>query len=390
MFFEQHNVNSESHQIPTGSGINPKNPFDNFTENEEYNCDYRSIVPQIDIPGCIIPYEPSREEKKQIRRYFNITGGMLLIHLLLSNILIIGLLMAIQYIIMKLEGINSSNATFQYLSGLETFLNESSISIGLNMIILLLCSTMTFLVGSKITKIEISSYFNNSKGITLKNIVSYCMMTFFIRYVGGFASMIFEAIFNGVDMTVGTQMTNYENKRTIIITAVYSCLVAPVIEELLCRGFVLKNLSRVSQRFGIMVSALFFGLMHGNVSQFIFGFIMGIFLAHINIKHNSLLPSIIVHAFANTFSIVTAYSGLLDNQFTAMLTGMTMFVLAVIGTVLFIKFKKDNRLPNTMPHQAVRNNTAVSSVFLVLVIMVYTATTIINSFPSVMSTIMKK
>lgn len=390
MFFEHHNNEPEQTVTSTRSGINPKNPFNNFTENEDYNCDYRDIEPEIDIPSCVLPYEPSRLEKQRIRRYCNLTGGILLLHLIMSNTLILGLLTLVQHIVMKLEGIDYSEATYQYIAGLETFMSESSISIGLNMLVLLLCSTLAFVIGSSLTRVKISSYFENSSGITFGKMVVYCLITFFIRYVGGFAGAVFEIIFNGVDMSVGTEMTSYQNTRTIIVTAVYACIVAPVIEELLCRGFVLKNLSRVSQRFGIMVSALFFGLMHGNVNQFIFGFIFGIFLAQIDIKHNSLLPSIIVHSFANTFSIVLSYSGVLDNQFSAMITGLAMFLLAIIGTVFFLKFRKNNRLPNTMPHQAVRNGTAVSSVFLVLVIAAYTATTIINSFPSIMDSIMTK
>lgn len=363
--------------------INPRNPFNNFTEHEDYNSDYRDIVPQIDIKGCVIPYEPSKEERRQIRHYFNVTGGVLILHLLFSNFLIILMMMIFESITMKLEGIRYEDATVQYLSGLDTFFNESSIGIGLNMLVLMVCTPLAFLIGSKITKTKLGTYFNTSEGITFKAIAFYCMITFFIRYVGGFAGVMFELVFNGVDMTVGTELTTYQNLRTIAVTSVYACIVAPIIEELLYRGFVLKNLSRVSQRFGIIMSALIFGLMHQNVSQFIFGFFLGVFLAQIDIKHNSLLPSIIVHAFANTFSIIVSYSGLLDNEFTAMIAGLVMLVLAVIGTVMFFRFRKNNRLPNTMPHQAVRNGTAVSSIFLVLVIATYTGFTIINSFPSV-------
>ena len=48
-------------------------------------------------------------------------------------------------------------------------------------------------------------------------------------------------IFSGVDMSAGTEMMNYENPKTIAITAVYACIGAPVTEELMYRGFVMKN-----------------------------------------------------------------------------------------------------------------------------------------------------
>ncbi|MGN1086343.1 MAG: lysostaphin resistance A-like protein, partial [Porcipelethomonas sp.] len=311
-----------------------------------------------------------------------IAGAGILIHLIASTGIMMTILTILQYMVMKKDGVKASEATVQYLTGLESFFSESSINIGINMLVLMTCSILVFLIGSKVSKIKIGSYFQTTD-LTFKTIASYCVMSFFIRYVGGLAGTAFEMIFSGVDMSVGSEMMNYQNPKTIAVTAVYTCIAAPVTEELMYRGFVMKNLSRVSQRFGIIMSALLFGLMHGNISQFIFAFFMGIFFAHIDIRHNSLLPSIIVHAFANTFSVIVSYSGALDNVVTAGLTGIIMVALCAAGLVMYVKFYKKNRLPFTMPHQKLRNGTAVSSVMLVLSIAAYAVITVINSFPAI-------
>lgn len=380
-FFENSDYSADFSAPPEVSDINSKNPFDNFTEYEDYNSDYSEIVPQIEIPGCVIPFEPSRDEKKKVRHYFNIAGAGVLIHFIAAYGIMTAILTLLQFIVMKKDGVKVSEASIQYLTGLENFFSESSINMGINMLVLMTCSILVFLIGSKVSKIKIGSYFQ-TKDLTFMTIVSYCVISFFVRYVGGIAGTAFEMIFSGVDMTVGTEMMNYQNPKTIAVTAVYACFVAPVTEELMYRGFVLKNLSRVSQRFGIIMSALLFGLMHGNIAQFIFAFFMGIFFAHIDVKHNSLLPSMIVHAFANTVSTVISYSGALDNVVAAGLTGFAMMALCAAGLVLFVKFYKKNRLPFTMPHQKLRNGTAVSSVMLMLSIAVYAIITVINSFPS--------
>ncbi|MCM1227204.1 MAG: CPBP family intramembrane metalloprotease [Clostridium sp.] len=381
--FYEHNASTQNGETKTNAPeIDPQNPFENFTEFREYNSDYREIVPQIDIPGCVIPFEPSKNEKKKIRRYFNITGLGIIIHFLLAQGVFAVLLIILERIAMKVDGIDPSEATSQYMSGLQNFFNSSSINISLNMLVLMTCSILVFLIGSKVTKIKLGSYFQTT-GLTFGNIVSYLVISFFIRYVGGFAGVIFEMIFNGVDLSVGTQITSYQAPKTIIVAVVYSCLIAPVTEELMFRGFVLKNLSRVSQRFGIFLSALLFGLMHQNVSQFLFAFVFGIFLAHIDIKHNSLVPSIAVHAFSNSISCIIAYSGILDNLLLSTLTGLGMIVLCVVGIVLYVKFYKANRIPFTMPHQKIRNGTAVSSVMLILSIVLYSVITIVISFPDI-------
>lgn len=360
--------------------VNPHNPFDNFTEYEDYNSDYGEIVPQIAIPGCRIPFEPSGAERSRIRHYFNMTGLVILFHFLLTNIFAIGFDLLFRYITMNVDGVASAEATPQYQLGLDRFISNSSISIGLNLMTFLICNLLAFFVGSKITRIKLSSYFK-TKDLSFKAIVVYCTISFFIRYAGGFAGVIFQ-IFTGADMTGADAILEYTDIKTIIITVLYTCVVAPVTEELVYRGFVLKNLSRVSQRFGIVMSGLLFGLVHCNMSQFIFAFIMGIFLAHIDIKHNSLVPSIIVHAFSNTVSIVIAYSGILDNMALAAVCSLVLIALAILGFILWIFFMKKNRLPFTMPHQKLRNGTAISSVLLLIPIGIYALLTLIVSFPN--------
>lgn len=370
----------ETQTLKPGSDINPQNPFENFTEYEAYNSDYREIVPQIDIPGCKIPFEPSKAERRRIRHYFNIAGGGIILHFLLSNGLLLAAVYILRLIVMRIDGVKPVEATRQYLSGLETFFNTSAINIGLNMLILTSCSIVIFLLGSKVSNIKIKSYFS-AADFNVKTIAAYCVISFFIRYIAGIAGSAAEMIFSGVDMSAGTEMMNYENPKTIAITAVYACIGAPVTEELMYRGFVMKNLSRVGQRFGIIMSSLLFGLMHANVGQFIFAFIMGIFFAHIDVKHNSIIPSIIIHSFANTYSTVISYSGVLENQLALALTSLATLALSIAGFALFIKFYKNNRLPFTMPHQKLRNGTAVSSVMLIIPVVIYTFFTIYNSFP---------
>ena len=81
-------INTESNELiyepKYTKPINPHNAFDNPTENPDYNDDYGKIVPQISIEGCKIPHLPSKAEKKRIRYFYNIAGGGILFHLVIS------------------------------------------------------------------------------------------------------------------------------------------------------------------------------------------------------------------------------------------------------------------------------------------------------------------
>ena len=78
---------------------------------------------------------------------------------------------------------------------------------------------------------------------------------------------------------VDADFSYFSSGKSVLMTILYTCILAPLTEELLYRGFLMKTLSRVSIRFGILISALAFGLAHGNPAQFLLGFLVGIFMA---------------------------------------------------------------------------------------------------------------
>ena len=65
----------------------------------------------------------------------------------------------------------------------------------------------------------------------------------------------------------------------------------------------LKNMSRVSQKTGIIITSIMFGLFHGNIPQAILAFILAFFWRILQL-HNSVIPAIIVHATVNSFSMI--------------------------------------------------------------------------------------
>lgn len=80
----------------------------------------------------------------------------------------------------------------------------------------------------------------------------------------------------------------------------YSIAVAPICEELIYRGCLLRYLERYGRWFAIFMSALVFGLMHGNAVQFPIAFIIGVVFAYLALKH-SLRLVILLHVMNNLF-----------------------------------------------------------------------------------------
>lgn len=67
--------------------LDPRNPFDNPTENRDYNLDYSDILPPITAPGYELPVLPAKLERANIRRFYNLGGGILLLHLVATNVI---------------------------------------------------------------------------------------------------------------------------------------------------------------------------------------------------------------------------------------------------------------------------------------------------------------
>jgi len=89
---------------------------------------------------------------------------------------------------------------------------------------------------------------------------------------------------------------------TMVVTALYTCIGAPLTEEFLFRGVMLKSLSKYGVPFAVMLSSLLFGLIHGNIFQTPFAIVDGVILAYLAVRSGSIWPSVIVHFCVNTFS----------------------------------------------------------------------------------------
>lgn len=81
-------------------------------------------------------------------------------------------------------------------------------------------------------------------------------------------------------------------------------IIGPVCEELMFRGIIFHRLKDwIRPEIAIVVSAVLFGIYHGNVVQFFYATCMGIMLAIVYDKTGTLWTSIVAHVAANLWSL---------------------------------------------------------------------------------------
>lgn len=363
--------------------IDPFDPFDNPTEKHYYNDSYTEIVPELLHEDYKMKNIPTSEEKKRIRHFYNVAGFGLLIHLGLTFILSQAFYYVITFIIMFVNNMGFSDMTKENNNLILHYINTSSISPAITILTYLTANLIVFFYGSKIVGIKPESLFKVSN-CKLRNIISYIFIAIFIQFSIGLIISLIQQITPDIDILGSSaSFSTYYSTKYAALTIIYTCVVAPVTEELLYRGFVQKAFSKVSQRFGIVMSALFFGLGHGNIAQFALAFLLGIFLGYISVKHNSIIPSMIVHAAVNILSTVITVKDnyFYENVILDHIADVSIIILSVVGLFMLIIFCKNNVFPKSKISQQYRcGNIALKSIGTVLALIVFVSITFYISF----------
>ena len=94
-------------------------------------------------------------------------------------------------------------------------------------------------------------------------------------------------------------------KAPLWITLISVSVFAPVFEEWLCRGVVLRGLlAKNSPKTAIIVSAVFFAVIHFNPWQAIPAFILGLLFGYVYYKTGSLKLTMLMHCANNTLAAI--------------------------------------------------------------------------------------
>lgn len=87
---------------------------------------------------------------------------------------------------------------------------------------------------------------------------------------------------------------------TAVIMFVDLAIIAPLFEEFWFRGIFMQSLRRYGNGVAIMISAILFGLTHGNFQQIFYATAVGIVLGYIATVTDSIITSTILHAMLNS------------------------------------------------------------------------------------------
>lgn len=121
------------------------------------------------------------------------------------------------------------------------------------------------------------------------------------NYITQYVIEIFKAF--GYELTQ-TETLDPDNALSSLILIITTAIVPGVIEELAMRCFSLGALIKHGKGFAVFAVSIVFGLLHGNVIQFVFAFFVGLAVGYITVKTESVVPAMIIHTCNNGLSVV--------------------------------------------------------------------------------------
>ncbi len=116
-------------------------------------------------------------------------------------------------------------------------------------------------------------------------------------------------------------------------------VVAPVFEELLCRGIILES---IRAKWGVwaacLLSSVMFAVMHFHPSASINALVVGIILSYIYVRSDSLFAPIILHAFNNALAYMLIWLGFENITLRDIITNRDIYTAVYIAAAVILIF----------------------------------------------------
>lgn len=157
--------------------------------------------------------------------------------------------------------------------------------------------------------------------------------------ISGFANIItnnIAAYFDSFGIHITAPDLNYpEGVFGFALSFIAVAVVPGLVEEFATRGMVMGAAQEFGKDYALITSAVFFALMHGNLVQIPFAFIMGIILGFAVIKTGSLVTGMAIHFLNNAISITMSY--MMENIGSIIIQNLIFLVyIGICSVLLFV------------------------------------------------------
>lgn len=120
-----------------------------------------------------------------------------------------------------------------------------------------------------------------------------------------FVLMPVNLVFQGLFGTAQAGIPAPDSFGSFLMSVLGLCIAAPVFEEILCRGVVMKLLEKYGFWVSVIGSACLFAMLHVELPTLLPIFYSGIFFAVLRYATGSVIPCIVAHGANNLFAVLS-------------------------------------------------------------------------------------
>lgn len=149
---------------------------------------------------------------------------------------------------------------------------------------------------------QLAGYLTRVRRRTTPTVVIVCLfLVMGLQNIAALITLPLEAAANLWGWSFVDAYTSLVSNADTTSMLIYTVLIAPICEELVYRGFVMRYLEGYGRAFSMVVASLLFGLMHGNIIQLPSALLCGILFGYVAMEY-SLPASMLIHALNNLIS----------------------------------------------------------------------------------------
>lgn len=271
-------------------------------------------------------------DRKQLRKAMSPAGWIVTIYYLIVNICVI-LTALVEFLVVMMGELSTGNLDFMEQAAASATSSAWGyfVAAAVGLIILLAWKKPRF------WKNEIWA---RGKPMKAGDFFGILCLFLSVQVVYQFLVIGMELFLNGIGLTLMEGLESMSAGSDSFSMFLYMGILAPVTEELLCRGLIQRTLMPYGRRLAILGSAFLFGMFHGNIFQAPYAFAVGLVLGYVASEY-SIAWAMLLHMINNL---------VLGDMFTRLTAGMDeagaalllwgILLLCIIGAVMTLVRKR--------------------------------------------------
>ena len=212
---------------------------------------------------------------KELRHAYSVQGWAMLIYYGIMNVVVMA------FMFVEIFAQSFSMALSGQMASVEKITRSVTsnawgyfVAIAIGLVILLLWKKPKFCT---------QTMFKKGKPMTVGSFFAIFVVFMSAQLIFQLLAILLELLFNRFGLSLTEMMESASGSADSLSMFLYVGIGAPIAEEILFRGLVLRSIEPYGKKFAIFASALMFGLYHGNLIQIPFALAVGLVLGYVTV-----------------------------------------------------------------------------------------------------------